>query len=409
MREIIRSAFVIGKRDYRATVMSKTFLFFLLGPLFPIAVGVLFGTLGSELAESDEESVVAVLGSQEDVAALNAARERLAILAPMDGFLKLEHVEPAADMDAQREELLERTESPILGVFEGGLDAPVFTGAVGENGRTIRQLTAFVDDARRDIARQSDAVPTGPPIRFQSRDSSASSVDFARNLTARLGQVLIFFLTILLASMLLSQMIEEKSNKAIEVLASSVPVDGIFLGKLFAMLAISITGIVVWAAAIFAGLYIWGGMSFELLPPAPAVGWPMFLVLGLVYFTTTYLLLGASFLGIGAQASTVREVQTLSMPVTMFQVVIFLAAQMGIPDPQGTEAIAAAIFPLTSPLAMIARAAQEPTLWTHALAIVWQIAWIAIILKFSAKFFRKSVLKSGKPFRWPWAKKKASA
>ncbi len=51
--------------------------------------------------------------------------------------------------------------------------------------------------------------------------------------------------------------------------------------------------------------------------PQPAVGWPAFLALAVVYFAMNYLLLGAVFLTIGAQASTVREVQTLSMPVTM--------------------------------------------------------------------------------------------
>ena len=53
----------------------------------------------------------------------------------------------------------------------------------------------------------------------------------------------------------------------------------------------------------------------QTLPP-PSVGWPAFLALSIVYFAMNYLLLGAAFLTIGAQASTAREVQTMSMPVT---------------------------------------------------------------------------------------------
>ena len=45
-----------------------------------------------------------------------------------------------------------------------------------------------------------------------------------------------------------------------------------------------------------------------------------------------YLLLGAVFLGIGAQASTAREVQTLSMPVTMAQVLVFGFAATAVGD-----------------------------------------------------------------------------
>src|SRR4029078_12598002 len=97
------------------------------------------------------------------------------------------------------------------------------------------------------------------------------------------------------------------------------------------------------------------------LPP-PAVGWPMFLVLTIAYFGMNYLLLGAAFLTIGAQASTAREVQTMSMPVTFGQMLLLLLASMAIGAPNSPAAIAGAIFPLSSPLTMLARAAEEPTL-----------------------------------------------
>jgi len=96
------------------------------------------------------------------------------------------------------------------------------------------------------------------------------------------------------------------------------------------------------------------------LPP-PAVGWPAFLALGVVYFAMNYLLLGAVFLTIGAQASTAREVQTLSMPVTFGQVVIFGFAATVIGNPDSVEGLAAAIFPLSSPMAMLARAPSNRT------------------------------------------------
>jgi ABC-2 type transport system permease protein len=144
------------------------------------------------------------------------------------------------------------------------------------------------------------------------------------------------------------------------------------------------------------------------LPP-PAVGWPAFLTLVLLYFSMSYLLIGATFLGIGAQASTVREVQTLSMPVTMAQVLLFGFASLGVGKPMSAEAIGAAVFPLSSPFAMIARAAELPALWPHLLALVWQGLWVALILKGASAIFRRSVLKSGKSRRWPWQRRKRPA
>jgi ABC-2 type transport system permease protein len=116
-----------------------------------------------------------------------------------------------------------------------------------------------------------------------------------------------------------------------------------------------------------------------------------------------YLLLGALFLTIGAQASTAREVQTMSMPVTFGQVLVFGFAATAIGAPDSVPALLAAIVPFSSPMVMIARAAEEPELWPHFVAIVWQAFWVAIILRLGAKLFRKTVLKSGpRGKRWHW-------
>ncbi|HVM38368.1 MAG TPA: ABC transporter permease, partial [Sphingomicrobium sp.] len=125
-----------------------------------------------------------------------------------------------------------------------------------------------------------------------------------------------------------------------------------------------------------------------------------------LYFAMSYLLLGSVFLAIGAQASTVREVQTLSMPVTMAQVVIFALAATAIGSPDSPAALAAAAFPLSSPYVMIARAAELPELWPHALALAWQLAWVLLILRAGASLFRRSVLNSG-PGRRFWKRRGA--
>jgi len=398
-REIVRSAYVIGRRDFTATVMSKTFLLFLLGPLLPVLMGVMFGGIGARIEKEAQRPVVAVVASEAEFGRLEKARHRLQGLLVDFSVVNLKRIEPAGDPARQRDKLLEQENPPVLGVLEGGLAAPRFTGAVRGEGRTVRQLHWMIEEARR-----TDAAPPPPgaPLHVKLTHHSPGSVASARSLTARAGQAVLFILTILLAGMLLSQLIEEKSNKVIEIMAAAVPVDSIFLGKLFAMLAMSLVGIAVWAAAGAAAIAIWteGGLSAL---AAPAVGWPMFLALVPVYFAMSYLLIGAVFLGIGAQASTVREVQTLSMPVTMAQVVIFGFASLGVGDPQGAEALAAAVFPLSSPFAMLGRAAEQPALWPHAAALLWQALWVMLILHVAAGLFRRSVLKSGSAMRWPWA------
>jgi len=158
---------------------------------------------------------------------------------------------------------------------------------------------------------------------------------------------------------------------------------------------------VVWASVIggvmgLPGLeHVFGGaISLDHLPE-PGVGWPLFLLLGVAYFAMAYLLLGAVFLAIGSLASTVREVQTLSMPVTMLQVFLFLFATLAVSDRGSWMEWTAMAFPFSSPFAMLARAAQEDALWPHAVALGWQASWVALSIRLGAALFRKRVMKSG--------------
>ena len=176
-------------------------------------------------------------------------------------------------------------------------------------------------------------------------------------MTAQAGQLLLFLLTMLLAGMVLSNLVEEKGNKIIEILAAAIPMDAVVLGKLFAMLAVSFVGIAVWATAGGA-IFLLGGEGVPSLPE-PAVGWPLFITLGIAYFAMAYLRIGSLFLAIGSMASTVREVQTLSMPASFAQIVFFMLAAFAVSAPGSLYEWIAIAVPFSSPYAMLARAAQR--------------------------------------------------
>jgi len=393
MRRLFGSAFVIARRDFAATVLSKAFIFFLLGPLFPLILGGVFGGIGAQVASQTDQPIVAVISSKSDFDRMLAARARLAHSIPDAMVVHFAHYAPETGQAAQVRRLLSSRNPPVRAVLTGGLKSPRITGAVTKDSDAVGQLRLIVADARTSVATLPDVPVTETAV-------TSGSLAKDRALTAQIGQMLLFFLTLLLSGMVMSQLIEEKSNKIIEVIAAAAPIDALFIGKLFAMLAASVLGIIVWisAGALLIQVISTGGVQSL---PTPAVGWSGFLTLGVVYFALNYLLLGAIFLTIGAQASTVREVQTLSMPVTFAQVVIFGFASTAVGQPNSTEALAAAIFPLSSPMVMLARAAQDPAWLPQLLAIVWQAFWVGLILHLGAKMFRKTVLKSGpRQRRW---------
>lgn len=391
----LEAAWVIARRDFVAVLFSRTFLFFLLGPLFPVIVGGLAGSIGGQVQREAVSIDVGLAMSASDNAAMLAARETL--VPQLGGALPvlLEVPEAAEDAAFEARTFMEARRGNYAAIVTGTPAAPVLVGTEG-------QIARWQGPVGLVAATATAASPSAfPAITAEVVTTSASAERSTRIQTAQIAQMLLFLLTMLLAGMVLSNLVEEKANKIIEILAAAIPMDAVFMGKLFAMLGVSFVGIAVWAS-VAVGLWALGGPAITQVTgfdpanlPAPAVGWPLFIVLGVVYFAMAYLLLGALFLTIGAMANTVREVQTLSMPVTMMQLMVFFLAAYTINNPGSGMELAAIAFPLSSPFAMLARAAMEPALWTHALALLWQGLAVLALVKGGSQLFRKRVMKSG--------------
>lgn len=388
MKEIIRAAFVIARRDFTAIIYSKAFIFFLLGPFFPVLVGVAAGSLGGQIAKEANRPVIGLAMSQSDSASLISARDTLARTMGRTYFTEMKIVgDPAKDDGRAPQAYLQKKEDNLSVVVTGSLAKPVVTGTKRAVDREKADIELLAGHAMKPGAVILPTSVNNVVVETANNDKQL------RTVTGQGGQILVFFLTMLLAGMVLSNLVEEKSNKIIEILAASIPMESVFLGKLFAMLGMALLGVAVWTSVGLIAIQIWG----PTLPsyPEPAVGWPMFIGLSFTYFVMAYLMLGALFLGIGAMAATVREVQTISMPVTMAQLINFFFASYSITKIGQPIEKFAVIFPFSSPFAMIGRAAQEPTLWHHAVAITGQLFFAILLLRLGVVLFKKNVMKSG--------------
>jgi ABC-2 type transport system permease protein len=403
-QRLFSAAAVIARRDYVATVWSRSFLLFLLGPMIAALFGGLLGQVGNRTDSVALQPIIVAVVDANGEASLKASYVRLD--NRIDDLPKIEFVRPAsAAAAAQAKTLLADTQRNVALVVTGWPAAPRITGPVRQVDALSPMVRLIMEDSLSD-QRLAQLGSSRPPldIAFDVVSPSGGTTSTNRYLLARAAQTILFVLTILLAGMLLSNLVEEKSNKVIEVLAAAVPVDAIFLGKLIAMLGVSLTGITIWGSLIGGGVAaaFQGGTI-----PYPATGWPVFIALGAAYYIMNYMILGGLFLGIGSQAATVRDVQTLSMPITMAQIAIFAAGSAVVNDLDKPMGLLAAVFPLTSPLTMIARAAQDSVLWPHLLALVWQGLWVYLIVRFAAGRFRTGVLKSGGP-KTGWFGRKAA-
>lgn len=408
MTGVFEAAMVIARRDFTATVYSRSFVLFLVVPLLLFAVMISASLWIDDADANASQPRVAVVTDTATGEALMAARRRLAdALTPVSerregrqsrSYPILEIVQPTENVAAQAERLLADETGSYSAVLSGSLDRLTLTGPDRIDNSLASRIGLIIEDARRVAALAAAGRPLAEaPVERVITAQAAGNLQMIRRGIARSVMGLIFGVTVLLATLLLSNLAEEKTNKVIEILAAAVPLDSVFLGKLIAMLGISFVGLAVWGGmAGIAYLFVQAVQNFITLPTAgPAVGWPLFVVLTLVYYGANYMLLGALFLGIGGQASNIREIQTLSMPVTMLQVGVFFLAVTVVGQTGGALAWFAYLMPFSSPMAMIALAAESDTLWPHLLALLWQALWVFLIIRVSTRLFRRTVLKSG--------------
>lgn len=375
-----QAAWVVARRDFQAILFSKAFLLFLLGPIFFGAISLGAGMLGAKAAGSGEPPRLAVMLPAAEAEALARAHREL------DALIAIPPIESIAPGDAQPATLLSDESRNFGAVLTGTLAQPRLIG-------TQEQIERWQGRVALMAARAQGPDADYPTVVLEQTQSSMANTRSGQTGTATGGITLLFLLTMLLAGMVLSNLVEEKANKIIEILAAAIPMDAVFVGKLFAMLAISFVGIAVWGSLALTGLALGPATGASL--PTPAVGWPLFVALFVLYFALAYLLIGSVFLTVGSMAATVRDVQTLSMPATILQLAVFFLATFAMTDIGSPIELFAAIFPLSSPYAMVGRAAQSPDLLPHLLAIVWQVAWVTIFVRGGASLFRRRVMKSG--------------
>jgi ABC-2 type transport system permease protein len=393
MSNIWRQTFVIARRDFLAVVATPTFLLFLLAPFFMFSFATIGGLGSAHIATSGEaHAQILVIANRADAPKIMTHDTALRTLFN-GGPPALKIIAPVGDSDTQAAVAIADGKADVTAVLSGPLTMPHIRYR-SDSPRDGRYLATLAEN----VVRQSHlpvAKFTQPTLMEVKRESSTHGGEQA----AGAGAVfVIFLLTLLLAGQTVGMMAEEKANKVIEILAAAVPLEAVFFGKLLGMFAVSVLFIAFWGTLATIGISVLPA-SISLSNYAPAIGMPTFLILGALYFSMAYMLLGAVFLGVGAQASTMREIQMMSLPITLLQVGMFGLATAASGNPDSDIARFAQIFPFSSPFAMAARGATDATLWPHFIALLWQAFWVGLVVWASARMFARGVLKSGGGWR----------
>jgi ABC-2 type transport system permease protein len=394
LRRSIRQAMTVARRDFIATVFTPTFLIFLLSPLLTIAFGAAGGVGASKMTQSviDRSKLVVLIAPERNAAIREADTQLRRVFDRDDVPPPLEFRAPDGDPERQAHSLIGSTEGDVDAVLYGALAAPHILYGNGASSEA-NYLGALADQVLRSD-RIGSSVSLSTPIKTQI---AQTQVTVGGHSTAAFFAVMaIFMLTLFLAGLTIGTMAEERNNKVIEVLAAAVPLESVFVGKLVGMFGVALLFVGFWGTVVSQITSLLpAGLATALTQVAPAVGKPMFALLFLIYFVMSYLLIGAAYLILGAQASTQRELQMMSLPMTFVQMGMVALAGTAAANPGSTVALIAQVFPFSSPMAMAAAAANSSALWPHVAAIAWQFLWVSVVITLGARWFRRGVLKSG--------------
>ncbi len=225
------------------------------------------------------------------------------------------------------------------------------------------------------------------------RAASGGEVSLRDRLPAVIGLMsgfLMWSLIITGATMLMNGVMEEKSNKILEILLSSVTATELLVGKVLGVAILTLTVMVGWGVISAVGLSMaWPDIARDIGAVLLHNGLWFYLLLFLV---GGYLMYAVLFAAIGAFCETPRDAQTLMGPVMMALVVPLLFMQMALRSPDALVLKVMSLIPPFTPFIMAARAPSEPPLVEVMAGVVMMFAFAALMTWLSGRAFRAGAL-----------------
>lgn len=429
---LVLKIITIARREFTAMVATKAFVFTLvMMPILMLGGIILIPALSRLGGQKDRRIVVADASGKLLESIQEAARQRnTAILAaiaanaeigrnkgedPFSGveILNFEAAAEAALTDQQRLEFSDQ-------IRDGDLYALVEIPAnlAGSNSRANAKFVsqdAALSGARRwlenhlqnhlrvirlselgidpELVAKADAKislePTSPYI--ESEDGKATSkggADTLASLFLPFGIMMLMFMVIFMAAQpMLESGMEEKQHRIAELLLGSVSPAELMTGKLLGNVAGSF---VIFAIYGLGGLIILGQNGWEVNLSWSQMPWLiLFQVLGVLFFSSI-------FLAIGASVSELKEAQSLLLPVWLLLAAPLMVWLVAVREPNGAVAISLSFFPPSAPLMMSLRLSSGQTmpLWHAPLAALLMLIATYVMIKVAGRVYRTSLLKS---------------
>jgi ABC-2 type transport system permease protein len=220
------------------------------------------------------------------------------------------------------------------------------------------------------------------------------------------GMGMILYISLLIfGTQVMNSIVEEKNNRIVEILSSSLTPFQMMLGKIVGVGSVALLQIGIWAgtatfissnqARIFGALG--AGSGGGPMPLALPKMNPDLLVVFLLFFALGFLIFAALYAAVGAMVNTTQEAGQAQFPVMMFVLAGFFSVFLLIKEPNGTAAQVLSYVPLLSPFVVPMRYSISPLPWPELLgSIAATVAGLFGVVWVAARVYRVGILMYGK-------------
>lgn len=216
---------------------------------------------------------------------------------------------------------------------------------------------------------------------------------------------ILYFSLLIFGTQVMMSIIEEKNNRIVEIIASSLTPFQMMLGKVVGVGMVALLQIGLWAgvasfissnqAKIMSALGASGaagGSPFSL----PAMR-PDLMIVFFLFFALGFLLFSAAYAAVGAMCSTTQDAQQMQMPVMIFVLAGFLSVFALIRDPNGAAAHVLSYVPMLTPFVIPLRYSISPLPLTELIvSLAVTVAGMLLIVWVASRIYRVGILSYGK-------------
>ena len=232
--------------------------------------------------------------------------------------------------------------------------------------------------------------------------------------------MLIYTFVMSYGGMVMQGVTEEKTNRIMEIMVSSVKPFQLMMGKIIGVALVGLFQFLIWGVLIGLGIIVFSSVmsghidsatnmatnmnnmsipnspNLEFLQILQGIDIGEILVMFVLYFIGGYLLYASFFAAVGASVNEQSDTSQFMMPIVILMLFALYAGIFSVENPDGPLAFWCSLFPLTSPVVMMIRIPFDVPWWQIILSLSLLFATACGVIWFSAKIYRVGILMYGK-------------